>query len=58
MNGIHQYNAALAFTSCRAKMDCSVLDGRDTYAFRLAGGELYHSIGSLLPNQSRSPIYA
>ncbi|KAF9009738.1 hypothetical protein BDZ89DRAFT_964743, partial [Hymenopellis radicata] len=57
MNGIRQYNAALAFTSCGAKIDRSVLDGRGAYAFRLAGGELYHSMGSLLPDQT-TPTYA
>jgi hypothetical protein len=39
----------LAFTSMGGKIDNTVNQGRGTYNFRL-GGQNYHRIGSLVPN--------
>jgi len=55
---IRSYNSALAFTSMGAKLDTSVAQpGNYTYRLR---GELYHRMGSLLPQlgeRENSPNY-
>ena len=55
---IHQYNAALAFTSLGAKLDCSVTgNSGGPYVFKIHG-ELYHHQGALLPEDGGKPLYA
>jgi len=53
---ICSYNNALAFTSMGANLDTSVAQlGNYTYHLR---GELYHRMGSLLPQPSEAPKFA
>jgi hypothetical protein len=53
---IRSYNNALAFTSVGANLDTSVAQlGNYTYRFR---GELYHRMGSLLPQPGEAPKFA
>jgi len=53
---IHSYNNALAFTSVGANLNTSVAQpGNYTYCLR---GELYHRMGSLLPQPSETPKFA
>ncbi|CAG8741012.1 17716_t:CDS:2, partial [Cetraspora pellucida] len=49
---IRMYNSALAFTSMGAKLDYSVTGTSGIYNFHIHG-EMYHSIGSLLPNHEK-----
>jgi len=53
---IRSYNNALAFTSMGANLDTSVAQpGNYTYRLR---GELYHRMGSLLPQPGEAPKFA
>jgi hypothetical protein len=53
---ICSYNNALAFTSVGANLDTSVAQpGNYTYRLR---GELYHRMGSLLPQPGEAPKFA
>jgi hypothetical protein len=53
---IRSYNNALAFTYVRANLDTSVAQpGNYTYCLR---GELYHRMGSLLPQLGEAPKFA
>ncbi len=53
---IRSYNNALAFTSVGANLDTSVAQpGNYTYRLR---GELYHRMGSLLPQPGKEPKFA
>jgi hypothetical protein len=53
---IRSYNNALAFTSVGANLDTSVAQpGNYTYRLR---GELYHRMGSLLPQPGEAPKFA
>jgi hypothetical protein len=53
---IRSYNNVLAFTSVGADLDTSVTQpGNYTYRLR---GELYHRMGSLLPQPSEAPKFA
>jgi hypothetical protein len=53
---IRTYNNALAFTSVGANLDTSVAQpGNYTYRLR---GELYHRMGSLLPQPGEAPKFA
>ncbi len=53
---IRSYNNALAFTSVGANLDTSVAQpGNYTYRLR---GELYHRMGSLLPQLGEAPKFA
>ncbi|KAF9791133.1 hypothetical protein BJ322DRAFT_998910, partial [Thelephora terrestris] len=54
---IRQYNSAFAFTSLGAQVDNSVNQGGGPPVFKIHG-ELHHRIGSLLPAEGRSPVYA
>ncbi|KIJ22471.1 hypothetical protein M422DRAFT_197125, partial [Sphaerobolus stellatus SS14] len=55
---IRQYNAAFAFTSLGCKLNERMLQGQPgVYSFRI-DGELYHSHGSLLPDEDGSARYA
>ncbi len=53
---IRTYNNALAFTSAGANLDTSVAQPGD-YTYRLRG-ELYHRMGSLLPQPGEAPKFA
>ncbi|KAH8975256.1 hypothetical protein BDL97_01G145700, partial [Sphagnum fallax] len=53
---IRSYNNALAFTSVGANLDTSVAQ-RGNYTYRLRG-ELYHRMGSLLPQLGEAPKFA
>jgi hypothetical protein len=53
---IRSYNNVLAFTSMGANLDTSVAQpGNYTYRLR---GELYHRMGSLLPQPGEAPKFA
>ncbi len=53
---IHFYNSALAFTSVGANLDTSVAQlGNYTYCLC---SELYHRMGSLLPQPGEAPKFA
>ncbi len=53
---IHSYNNVLAFTSVGANLDTNVAQpGNYTYRLR---GELYHKMGSLLPEPGEVPKFA
>jgi len=53
---IRSYNNALAFTSVGANMDTGVAQPSNyTYCLR---SELYHRMGSLLPQPSEAPKFA
>ena len=54
---IHQYNCAFTFTSVAVNIDQTVLNGCGPYSFRMHGG-LYHSMGTLHPQEGQSPRYA
>src|SRR5882762_881967 len=54
---IHQYNAAIAFTSVGVKIDHSVTSASGPYAFKI-NGELHHLSGALLPVEGQQPAYA
>ncbi len=53
---IRSYNNALAFTSVGANLDTDVAQ-LGTYTYRLRG-ELYHRMGSLLPQLGKAPKFA
>jgi len=53
---IRSYNNALAFTSVGANLDTSVAQPSN-YTYRLRG-ELYHRMGSLLPQLGEAPKFA
>ncbi|KAF9780646.1 hypothetical protein BJ322DRAFT_1011832, partial [Thelephora terrestris] len=58
LDNIRQYNAALAFTSLGVKVDNTVnAGGGGPPTFRIHG-ELHHQLGSLLPRDGESPVYA
>ena len=46
-----------SFTSMGGEVDYSVNRGRGPFVFRI-GGENYHSIGSLLPNDGSTPKFS
>ena len=46
-----------AFTSLGAKIDTGVNKGPGPYVFRI-NGQVHHRIGSLLPDEGASPVYA
>jgi hypothetical protein len=54
---IRMYNSALSFTSIGAKIDQQVTGTSGIYTFRIHG-EMYHRIGSLLPNSETQPQFA
>ncbi len=56
---IRQYNCAFAFTSVAVKVDEAILNGARAgpYSFKIHGG-LYHSMGTLHPQEGRRPSYA
>src|SRR5581483_3588942 len=55
---IRMYNSALSFTSIGAKIDDHITGTRGVYTFRIHG-EMYHSIGTLLPNnKDKHPQFA
>jgi hypothetical protein len=59
---IRNYNSALVMTSMGRKLDDSLNRGglgwpRGPYSFRLHG-KLIHGVGSLLPSDGETPVYA
>src|SRR5438034_2516264 len=54
---IRMYNSALSFTSMGAKIDQQVTGTSGIYTFRIHG-QMYHRIGSLLPNSETQPQFA
>ncbi|KAI3776977.1 hypothetical protein L1987_46770 [Smallanthus sonchifolius] len=54
---IRRYNSMFSFTSMGGKVDSSINRGKAPYVFRL-GGENYHTIGSLLPNDGSKPKFS
>ncbi|CAB5207785.1 unnamed protein product [Rhizophagus irregularis] len=54
---IRIYNSALSFTSIEAKIDQQITSTSGIYTFRIHG-EMYHRIGSLLPNSETQPQFA
>ncbi|KAG2204923.1 hypothetical protein INT45_006334 [Circinella minor] len=57
-SNIRAYNNVLSFTSLGANIDHTVANARGSaYNFRIQGS-MYHSIGSLLPNENEAPAFA
>ena len=54
---IRMYNSALSFTSIGVNVDQEVTGTSGVYTFRIHG-EMYHRIGTLLPNSETSPQFA
>ncbi|RGB32558.1 hypothetical protein C1646_626032, partial [Rhizophagus diaphanus] len=54
---IKMYNSALSFTSIEAKIDQQITGTSGIYTFHIHG-EMYHRIGSLLPNSETQPQFA
>jgi hypothetical protein len=54
---IRMYNSALSFTSLGANIDHQITGAGGVYTFRIHG-EMYHRIGTLLPNPENSPSFA
>ena len=49
------YNSALSFTSIGVNVDQEVTGTSGVYTFRIHG-EMYHRIGTLLPNSETPPF--
>lgn len=57
-NNIRSYNSMFSFTSMGGKIDHAInRRGRGPFVFRLHG-QNYHSIGTLLPKESKPPKFA
>ena len=54
---IRMYNSALSFTSIGAKIDRQITGAGGVYTFRIHG-EMYHRIGTLLPDSESQPQFA
>ena len=54
---IRMYNSALSFTSLGVKIDQQITGTSGVYNFRIHG-EMYHRIGTLLPNSEDQPSFA
>jgi hypothetical protein len=54
---IRMYNSALSFTSIGAKIDQQITGTSGIYTFRIHG-EMYHRIGTLLPDPEIQPRFA
>ena len=54
---IRQYNSAFALTSLGVNIDRETVQGRGIASFHIHG-EVYHQMGSLLPQQGSHPVYA
>ncbi|KAK1424399.1 hypothetical protein QVD17_19728 [Tagetes erecta] len=57
MTKIRFFNSMFSFTSMGGNIDKEVNRGKGPYVFRL-GGENYHAIGSLLPNNGSKPRFS
>ncbi|CAN6348259.1 unnamed protein product [Urochloa humidicola] len=57
LKSIRSYNSMFAFTSLGAKIDMSINKGPGPYVFKI-NGQVHHRIGSLLPDEGKSPVYA
>jgi hypothetical protein len=53
---IRQYNCLFAFTSMGAHIDTSVNDRHGPHLFKICG-QVYHCIGSLLPEDGSTPQF-
>ncbi|GBC01249.1 hypothetical protein RclHR1_04110001 [Rhizophagus clarus] len=53
---IRMYNSVLSFTSIGTKIDENVMKTSGVYTFRIHG-KMYHSIGTLLPNDKKHPQF-
>ncbi|WVZ97031.1 hypothetical protein U9M48_042596 [Paspalum notatum var. saurae] len=51
------YNSMFAFTSLGAKIDKGINKGPGPYVFKI-NGQVHRRIGSLLPDEGKSPEYA
>ncbi len=54
---IRIYNSALSFTSIEAKIDHQITGTNGVYSFRIHG-EMYHRIGTLLPDPKTQPQFS
>ncbi|CAG8640302.1 2430_t:CDS:2, partial [Diversispora eburnea] len=54
---IKMYNAAFTFTSMGVKIDQQMINTSGIYTFRIHG-EIYHRIGTLLPDPNANPQFA
>ena len=57
LDKIRQYNSLFAFTSMGADIDRHINEGGGPYVFKIHG-QVYHRIGSLLPNRGATPKFA
>lgn len=57
IKNIRQYNNMFSFTSFGGKIDHSKNRGGGPYCFSLSG-QVYHSIGSLIPPVGAKPVYS
>jgi len=57
IKSIRSYNSMFAFTSLGAKIDMDINKGPSPYVFKI-NGQVHHQIGSLLPDEGKSPVYA
>jgi hypothetical protein len=57
LKSIRSYNSMFAFTSLGAKIDMGINKGPGSYVFKI-NGQVHHRIGSLLPENGESPVYA
>ena len=57
IKSIRSYNSMFAFTSLGAKIDMDINKGPGPYVFKI-NGQVHHRIGSLLPDEGKSPVYA
>ncbi|XP_022030290.1 uncharacterized protein LOC110931193 [Helianthus annuus] len=57
LKNIRRFNSMFTFTSMGRKIDSSINKGNAPYIFRL-GGQNYHSMGSLLPENGEKPKFA
>ena len=58
LSNIRAYNNMFSFTSMGGKIDTTInARGKGPYTF-IMGGQNYHYLGSLLPNEGTHPIYS
>ena len=57
IENLRAYNLMFSFTSMGGKIDKEVNKGRGPYCFKM-GGQNFHKIGSLLPDEGKEPKFA
>jgi hypothetical protein len=57
LKSIPSYNSMFAFTSLGAQIDTGINKSPGPYVFKI-NGHVHHQIGSLLPKNGESPMYA